>query len=111
MTIGPSIDPMSSVENAAVELIKTGVMGTLLVLVGSFAIWAIYKWNQVNEKRVEDQQKMTLTLLEVATEWKNGIKDMTMSINNLKTATDDERRTLDKLESTIDSVVRDAVKK
>jgi hypothetical protein len=87
-------DMTSSVENAAVELVKTGVLGTVLVLIGAYAFWVTRQWNQAQKDRVTDQQEVTKTLIKFSTDMQDVLQKLKGAIDALKISADDGRKAI-----------------
>ena len=87
-------EPVPSVQDAAGELIKTGVLGAVLVLVGAYAFWATREMNKAQSARVEDQKKVAETLIEFSSTMKDVMLGLKGAIDALKASTDEERRAL-----------------
>ena len=105
--------PLPTAETAATDLIKTGVLGSVLVLVGLYAFWVTRQWNKAQEDRVADQQKVTTTLVDFSTGMKDVLRDLKTAIDSLKAATDEERKAITVIDSAlleIDRTVDDTKK-
>jgi hypothetical protein len=98
------------VSNAANELVKTGILGAMLVLVGAFAVYLLIKLNKAHESRIEDQKATTKAILDLSVSMKDAVKEMTQAMGKVCEASDDSKVALDRLDRTIDNVVRDAVR-
>ena len=103
-------DGAPSVEAAAAELIKTGVLGAVLVLVGAYAFWVTRQWNQAQADRVADQQKVTDTLLKFSTSMGDVMRDLKGAIDSLKNATDEERKAIGIIDAGLTEIDRNVDK-
>lgn len=100
----------SPVEGAMTEVVKTGIVGAILVIVMTFAFYAVMKWNQANESRVKDQKEMTKMVTDLTTELKDTLKDLSTTVEKIDTSVQENTTASDRLERSIDNVVRDAVR-
>lgn len=105
-----ALEAAEPVANATNELVKSGALGALLVLVGAFAFYAVWKWNKANEARVEDQKETTKALMELTVSLRDTVRDMTEAIEKHQQSIERSTLATDRLDRTIDNVIRDAVR-
>src|SRR5512135_3661637 len=96
----------TSVEGAASELTRTGILGAVLVLVGAYAFWATKELLNSNKLRVEDQQKVTGVLLDFSNSMKGVLGELKTAIDSLTKESTEERRTLAELKDQAKDVER-----
>lgn len=100
----------SAADSAFEKLFDRGVLGVICVLLCLALAWAVRRWNEANEARVKEGKEMAQTVIALTNSFRDAVRDMTTTIQELKTSTVEEKAVLTKLEATIDSVMRDAVR-
>jgi len=98
------------VAQAASSLIGQGVLGTLVVLVGGACFWLVLQWKKVQNDRIQDRDKMSEKMENLITKMTTAFGEMGKSIDNLTKITNDSHVALSQLTSTMDSVIREAVR-
>lgn len=110
--------------NAVGFIIKESVMGALLVVAVALLVWLVKRVLAIQDLRVEDQKKMSerlekasdkqAALITTMTETFTAFKVTLEKLNNTwelnEKATSSLSSSVDKLQNTVDSVVRDAVR-
>jgi hypothetical protein len=108
------MDPISEVahpvEGAANTLLQSGVLGALLIIVGAFAFYAVFKWNKANESRVKDQKEMAKTLVDLTNGLKDALREVNGTTDALKEAVKANTAASEKMERTMNETVRDAIR-
>lgn len=119
-------DVANDAANSAVAvIIKEGVMGALLVVSVALLVFLVRRVLAVQDMRVEDQKKMSDRLERSQERQSALIEKMTQAFTSFESAVDKMNQTqqlssasvtallaeVGKLQSTVDSVVRDAVRK
>lgn len=97
-------DVSTAVEGAAVELVKTGVLGSVLVLIGAYAFWVTRQWNQAQKDRVADQQEVTKTLIKFSTDMQTVLQALKGAIDALKVSADNGHAEVKKVSDTVDTL-------
>ena len=110
--LAAAADMPTTVENAAVELVKTGVLGAVLVIIGAYAFWVTRQWNQAQKDRVADQQEVTKTLIKFSADMQTVLQALKGAIDALKVAADNGHDAVKKVSDTVDALktATDAVK-
>jgi septal ring factor EnvC (AmiA/AmiB activator) len=121
-------DAMHPVEDATSRLVQSGILGSLLVLVGAFAFYAVWKWNKANEARVEDNKKSAAEVTALNNDLKDTLREVLSTIDALKSSMQSSTEALKAsiqanteavkantaasatMERTINETVRDAVR-
>lgn len=112
------IDPTSSsspelgqpIANAANAIIQTGVLGALLILAVTACFVAVWKLNKTNEARVKDQQEMTKALVDLTTNLRETLSELTGITGALKEAVQKSTEQGRSMERTLNETVRDAIR-
>ena len=100
----------SPLEQATSALVGQGVLGILVILMGWACYWLINQWKKVQNDRVQDRDKMSEKMEVLITKMTTAFGDMSKSIDNLTKVTDDSHVALAQLNTTVDSVLREAVR-
>ena len=83
--LGPEpSDSIHPVEDATSRLVQSGILGSLLVLVGAFAFYAVWKWNKANEMRVEDNKKANAEVTALNNDLKDTFREVLSTIDALR---------------------------
>jgi biopolymer transport protein ExbB/TolQ len=106
-----------AVEDAAHTLLQAGILGALLVLVGAFAFYAVWKWNKANEARVKDQKEMARDALALTNDIQKALQAVNGTTNALQEAVRANTEAVKgntaavmTMERTLNETVRDAVR-
>lgn len=78
-------DSMHPVEDATGRIVQSGILGSLLVIVGAFAFYAVWKWNKTNELRVEDNKKSLEQVTALNNDLKDTFREVLSTVDALKT--------------------------
>lgn len=71
------------IAGATAEILKTGLLGALLIVVSTFAFWVVRQWNKTSEARVTDNKDTTEKLLNLATKMGEAVQGFTAALGTL----------------------------
>lgn len=98
------------IADATTEILKTGLLGALLIIVGIYAFWVTRQWNAAQEARVADNKATTDMLLKLSEKMSDAAQGMTAAMNALKTyfenASADQKRSLGVIDTAVTDIVR-----
>jgi F0F1-type ATP synthase membrane subunit b/b' len=107
--IAPGID--GPITGAADSIVQTGVLGALVILLMAVAVAAVLKWNKTNEARVKDQKEMAKALVDITSDVKDAVRELTGMTDALKEALKANTTAVTTMERTVNEVVREAIRK